>query len=98
MQKLLRNVDLPILIVFGFIVVLWLIATAIDDRFFSVDYLLQQLQTASFLGIIASGAMLVILLGHIDLSVPWVVTVGGMMATAAAGWWGEKGKRRTRRW
>ena len=35
--------------------------------------------------------MLVILLGHIDLSVPWVVTVGGMMATAAAGWWGDIG-------
>lgn len=91
MRRILRYVDLPILIVFGFIVVLWLIATAIDDRFFSVDYLLQQLQTASFLGIIASGAMLVILLGHIDLSVPWVVTVGGMMATAAAGWWGDAG-------
>jgi ribose transport system permease protein len=91
MQRVLRYVDLPILIVFGFIIVLWLIATAIDDRFFSTDYLLQQLQVASFLGIIASGAMLVILLGHIDLSVPWVVTVGGMMATAAAGWWGEAG-------
>jgi ribose transport system permease protein len=35
--------------------------------------------------------MLVILLGHIDLSIPWVVTVGGMMATAAAGWWGHTG-------
>jgi ribose transport system permease protein len=91
MQRVLRYVDLPILIVFGFIIVLWLVATAIDDRFFSTDYLLQQLQVASFLGIIASGAMLVILLGHIDLSVPWVVTVGGMMATAAAGWWGATG-------
>jgi ribose transport system permease protein len=91
MQRVLRYIDLPILIVFGFIIVLWLIATAIDERFFSTDYLLQQLQVASFLGIIASGAMLVILLGHIDLSVPWVVTVGGMMATAAAGWWGEAG-------
>jgi ribose transport system permease protein len=30
--------------------------------------------------------MLVVLLGQIDLSVPWVVTVGGMMSTAAAGW------------
>jgi len=30
--------------------------------------------------------MIVILLGQIDLSVPWVVAVGGMMATAAAGW------------
>ena len=28
--------------------------------------------------------MLVILLGQIDLSVPWVVTVGAMMACAAA--------------
>jgi ribose transport system permease protein len=35
--------------------------------------------------------MLVILLGHIDLSIPWVVTLGGMMSTAAAGWWGEPG-------
>src|SRR5262245_2264890 len=91
MQKVLKQIDLPIVIVFGFIVILWAIAIAIDERFFSTDYLLQQLQVSSFLGIIASGAMLVILLGHIDLSVPWVVTVGGMMATAAAGWWGDVG-------
>jgi ribose transport system permease protein len=91
MQKAFKQFDLPIVIVFGFIVILWAIAIAIDERFFSTDYLLQQLQVASFLGIIASGAMLVILLGHIDLSVPWVVTVGGMMATAAAGWWGDIG-------
>src|SRR6185369_2627109 len=39
-----------------------------------------------FLGIIATGAMIVILLGQIDLSVPWVVATGGMMATAATGW------------
>jgi len=91
MQRILKYIDLPILIVFGFIFILWLAAVALDASFFSVGYLLQQLQTASFLGIIASGAMLVILLGHIDLSIPWVVTVGGMMATAAAGWWGDAG-------
>jgi ribose transport system permease protein len=28
--------------------------------------------------------MLVILLGHIDLSIPWTITLGGMMATAVA--------------
>jgi len=39
---------------------------------------------ASFLGIIATGMMLVILLGQIDLSVPWTVTAGAMMACAAA--------------
>jgi ribose transport system permease protein len=49
------------------------------------------LQIASFLGVIATGAMLVILLGGIDLSVPWLVTAGGMMSAAAAGWWGGAG-------
>jgi ribose transport system permease protein len=29
--------------------------------------------------------MLVILLGHIDLSIPWTIAIGGMMATGAAG-------------
>ena len=54
-----------------------------SSSFLSPDYLLQQLQVASFLGVIATGTMIVILLGQIDLSVPWVVAVGGMMATAA---------------
>jgi len=34
--------------------------------------------------VIATGMMLIILLGHIDLSVPWVVTTGAMMACAAS--------------
>ncbi len=57
-----------------------------DPNFLSANFLLQQLQIASFLGVIATGVMFVVLLGHIDLSIPWVVTVGGMMSTAAAGW------------
>jgi ribose transport system permease protein len=57
-----------------------------DSRFLSPDYLLQQLQVASFLGVIATGLMPVVLLGHIDLSIPWVVTIGGMMATLAGSW------------
>jgi len=57
-----------------------------DARFLSPDYLLQQLQVASFLGVIATGLMPVVLLGHIDLSIPWVVTIGGMMATLAGSW------------
>ena len=49
---------------------------------------MQQLQIASFLGVIATGVMLVILLGHIDLSIPWTIGIGGMMATAATGFFG----------
>jgi ribose transport system permease protein len=91
MQEVLKSVDKPVLIAFGFIVVMLLAGSLYSSNFLSGTYLLQQLQVAAFLGIIASGLMLVILLGHIDLSVPWIVTVGGMMSTAAAGWWGDTG-------
>ncbi|MBL4599944.1 MAG: ABC transporter permease [Rhizobiaceae bacterium] len=51
----------------------------------SPNYLLQQLQTGSFLGIAAAGMMMVILLGHIDLSIPWTLTAAAMMATTVGG-------------
>lgn len=51
----------------------------------SPTYLLQQLQVGAFLGIVAAGMMLVILLGHIDLSVPWTLAAAAMMATAVGG-------------
>jgi len=54
-----------------------------SSNFLSPEYLLQQLKVGAFLGIIATGMMLVILLGQIDLSVPWTITMGAMMASAA---------------
>lgn len=81
-----RAVDPAALIVFACTGVLLSIGSLYSPNFLSTGYLLQQLQVAAFLGLIASGAMIVILLGHIDLSIPWVVTVGGMMSTALAGW------------
>ncbi|TDQ83031.1 monosaccharide ABC transporter membrane protein (CUT2 family) [Dongia mobilis] len=83
---LLARIDRPVLAAFGCIILLLLVGSLYSSSFLSPDYLLQQLQVASFLGLIATGMMLVVLLGQIDLSVPWVVTVGGMMSTAAAGW------------
>jgi ribose transport system permease protein len=88
MTRALAGVSRPVLIAFGFIFVLIILGTIYNRQFLSGLYLLQQLRVASFLGIIASGVMLVILLGHIDLSIPWVVTIGGISATAVAGWWG----------
>jgi ribose transport system permease protein len=85
------GLDLPVVIAFGCIIVLLLAGALYSREFLSPDYLLQQLQVAAFLGIIASGAMMVILLGHIDLSVPWTVTLGAMMATALGGWIGTTG-------
>ncbi len=81
----------PIAIASGFIVLILLagtvytLATAGTVTLLSPSYLLQQLQIGSFLGIVAAGAMLVILLGHIDLSVPWTLTTGAMVATAIGG-------------
>ncbi|HSW24757.1 MAG TPA: ABC transporter permease, partial [Burkholderiaceae bacterium] len=84
--SLRRRLDPAIVAAFGCIVVLLLVGSLYSSSFLSPEYLLQQLKVAAFLGVIATGAMLVILLGQIDLSVPWVVAVGGMMATAATGW------------
>ena len=80
------RIDPAIAWAFGCIFVVLLIGSLYSSSFLSPEYLLQQLKVASFLGVIATGAMIVILLGQIDLSVPWVVAVGGMMATAATGW------------
>jgi ribose transport system permease protein len=81
-----RRIDPAVAAAFGCIVLLLLLGSLYSRSFLSPEYLLQQLKVASFLGVIASGTMIVILLGHIDLSVPWVVAVGGMMATACTGW------------
>ncbi|MCB1447326.1 MAG: ABC transporter permease [Rhizobiaceae bacterium] len=81
----LRRVDPAVATAFGCIVLLLVVGSLYSSNFLSPDYLLQQLKVASFLGVVAAGMMLVVLLGHIDLSVPWVMTMGAMMACAAAG-------------
>ena len=90
--RLRQSGQLPVLAAAGCTVLLLLVGSLYSSNFLSADYLLLQLQIAAFLGIIATGAMIVILLGGIDLSVPWVVTVGGIMSAAAAGWWGPTGQ------
>ncbi|MBY3235661.1 ABC transporter permease [Rhizobium laguerreae] len=79
----LRGVDPAVATAFGCIILLLLAGSIYSPNFLSPDYVLQQLKVASFLGVIATGMMAVILLGQIDLSVPWVVTTGAMMACAA---------------
>ncbi len=82
---ILGRFDRATVIAFACSILLVLLGAIAKPDFLSVDYLVQQLQTASFLGIIATGTMIVILMGHIDLSVPWTVTLGAMMATGAQG-------------
>ncbi len=84
MPKLLRRADPAVVTAFACIILLLFLGSLYSSSFLSPAYLLQQLKVASFLGVIATGMMLVILLGHIDLSVPWTVAVGAMMGCAAA--------------
>lgn len=87
----LRPENKPIVVASLFIVVILLIGTGYTlsvqgtAPLLSPNYLLQQLQTGSFLGIVAAGMMMVILLGHIDLSVPWTLTAAAMMAASVGG-------------
>jgi len=83
LQAFTRLIDPAVATAFACILALLLLGSIYSREFLSVEYLLQQLKVASFLGVIATGMMVVILLGQIDLSVPWVVAVGGMMACAA---------------
>jgi ribose transport system permease protein len=85
--------DRPILIAALFIVAILVAGTVYTlERFgsaplLSPNYLLQQLQIGAFLGIVAAGMMIVILISQIDLSVPWTLAAGAMMATAVGGPW-----------
>tara|TARA_R110002012_G_scaffold7936_2_gene36871 strand:+ start:281803 stop:282768 length:966 start_codon:yes stop_codon:yes gene_type:complete len=87
----LKPEDKPILIASAFILAILGVGTAYtlstqgSAPLLSPGYLLQQLQTGSFLGIVAAGMMVVILLGHIDLSVAWTMTAAAMMATTVGG-------------
>jgi ribose transport system permease protein len=81
----------PTFIASACILVILAVGGSINPNFLSINYLLQQLEVASFLGIIAAGLMLVILLGHIDLSIPWTITMGGMMSTAVANMYATAG-------
>ena len=84
MPKFIRRADPAVATAFACILLLLLVGSVYSRSFLSPEYLLQQLKVASFLGVIATGMMLVILLGQIDLSVPWAVATGAMMACAGA--------------
>jgi ribose transport system permease protein len=84
LMGIVRRVDPAVATAFACIVLLLFLGSLYSANFLSPAYLLQQLKVAAFLGVIATGMMMVILLGQIDLSVPWIVTTGAMMACAAS--------------
>jgi len=84
--KTLRpKIERPVILVCIACVAIVLGAGAVSPGILSAGYLLQQLQIAAIVGILATGAMLVILLGEIDLSIPLTVTGTAILSTSLAG-------------
>ncbi|MEM1399325.1 MAG: ABC transporter permease [Pseudomonadota bacterium] len=81
----MKGVTLDNLMPYVGAVVLIAIGSAFFPQVLAASYLTQQLQIAAFLGVLATGATVVILLGHIDLSVPWVLTGAAILSTALVG-------------
>ena len=66
-------------------VVLLILGSFVFPKALSAEYIVQQLQISAFLGVLAAGATIVILLGHIDLSVPWILAGSAIISTALVG-------------
>lgn len=82
---MLRSLSIDSLMPYFGVVLLIIAGSVFFPQVLSADYLTQQLQIAAFLGLLATGATIVILLGHIDLSVPWVLTGAAILSTALVG-------------
>jgi ribose transport system permease protein len=78
----MKKLNNPIIISLAGVVIILAVGGIFFPQMLTFNYLLQQLQVASFLGIAAAGAMLVILLGHIDLSLPWTLTAAAIISCA----------------
>ncbi len=77
----LRNIRIdPVILTFVVLLLLWGFSIYRNDGFRTVNYTMLTLRTAAFLGIVAAGQTMVILMGGIDLSVAAVVTMTGVVA------------------
>jgi len=83
-RRLLQIPDRAVLVAFGCILLLLAIGGLTSRSFLTPVFLSQQLQRAAYLGVIALGQFTVILVGRIDLSMPWTLTTAAILATAAA--------------
>jgi len=73
-------------IIYGFIaaVALFVIGDILTPGFASASGIQQILQVSSFVGLVAAGQTFVILIGGIDLSVPWVLNAAAIVMVAVA--------------
>jgi ribose transport system permease protein len=69
----------PVWLTFAVLLLLWVFSLLRVEGYRSLDFNLFTLRVAAFLGIVAAGQTLVVLMGGIDLSVAAVVTMTGVI-------------------
>lgn len=74
--------DTPTLTVMAALILMLAGFGSVYPQFLSPAYLLGQLHVGAFLGIVAAGTMVVILMGRIDMSIPWTMTAAAVVATS----------------
>jgi ribose transport system permease protein len=73
-------------VLYGFAaaIALFVIGEVVKPGFASADGIQEVLQIASFVGLVAAGQTFVILVGGIDLSVPWVLNAAAIVVVSVA--------------
>ncbi|WP_276353232.1 ABC transporter permease [Cohnella caldifontis] len=72
----------PTVVAFAVLLLVWVITAVSIDGFATKASLIQTLQTAAFLGIIAAGQTIVVMMAGIDLSVSSTVTLSSVAASS----------------
>ena len=75
-----------VLVTFGAAILVFVVGAFLHPGFATADSVKAILVIASFVGLVAAGQTFVLLVGGIDLSVPWVLNAAGVLfATASLG-------------
>ncbi|HET6547600.1 MAG TPA: ABC transporter permease [Solirubrobacter sp.] len=64
----------------GIIIIAWIVVTIHGGTFLTVPNVVNMLQRSVALGIVAAGQTVVILLGSLDLSVAWLISLSALLA------------------
>lgn len=89
-RAFMRSESGPIASAFIATILLFAIGALVKSGFAGWSSISNIVLIASFVGLVAAGQMFVILVGGIDLSVPWVITAAGLVLTTQAA--GSNGK------
>lgn len=79
-----------ILLPYAIALVVYGCAVAVNPEFLAWGTIRLQLVQATFIGLIAIGQTLAILIGQIDLSVPWTITLSAILSTNLAAVYGHQ--------